>query len=334
MSRCLQLAKLGEAFVAPNPMVGCVIVHNNQIVAEGYHQKYGESHAEVNAFNNLADEINPKECEVFVSLEPCSHFGKTPPCADLIIAKQPKRVVVGMLDPNPQVAGSGIQRILEAGIEVKSKVLESECQDLNKKFVSFHSLKSPFVTLKWAETYDGYMGRQPGNVCSKKISSEANNAFVHQLRANHMAILIGANTAIEDNPKLDIRHWLGIDPVKVILSKNVELSPELDLFKSGKTIVFTDQNNGLESEKIISIQPKDFSIETILNELYQQGIYSVLVEGGALVLQGFINSGMWNEAIRLISNEEWGVGVAAPRINSNPSFDQNVNGDRILKYYN
>lgn len=334
MSRCLQLANLGEIAVAPNPMVGCVIVHNKQIVAEGYHRQFGAAHAEVNAFNNLPSHIPMHECEVYVSLEPCSHFGKTPPCADLIINKNPKKVIVGMLDPNPQVAGSGIQKIVDAGIAVETGILEDECKLLNKKFVCFHSKKRPFVTLKWAQTADGFIGRDANDkLNSKQISSKRNRPFIHKLRAEHTAILIGANTLFLDNPKLDVRYWKGNNPLKIILSKSLHINLNISTLTQEKTLIINEKKQG-EVGNITFLQLSDFSILSILNKLYEVGVHSILVEGGSNVLKQFIDSDCWDEAIVLTSNAHWKNGITAPTINKNPEWQETFNDDNITFFVN
>ncbi len=331
MAFCLELANLGNGKVAPNPMVGCVILKNKKIVASGYHRQYGGPHAEVNAFNALPKEIDPADCEVYVSLEPCSHFGKTPPCADLIIKKRPKRLVVGMLDPNPLVAGKGLGRIKNAGIQVKMGVLEDKCKLLNKRFVVAHTKNRPFVLLKWAETASGHIGRLPGSAASKKISDPRNDGFVHQQRASNMAILIGAETANQDNPKLDARHWNDNHPIKIILSKSGSVNPSLDLFKTGRTLVLTESE--IEGDFEV-LTPPSFDIESILETLYKAGIQSVLVEGGSKVLQQFINANLWDEILRLKSTKIWEDGITAPQINREPDHDVKQYDDQIQMYIN
>lgn len=334
MSRCLQLAKLGEFSVAPNPMVGCVIVHNQLIVAEGYHQKFGGPHAEVNAFSSLQNTIPISECEVYVSLEPCSHFGKTPPCADLIIRKKPRKVIVGMLDPNPQVAGSGVKKIRDASIEVEIGVLESECQALNKKFICYHSKKRPFITLKWAQTADGFLGRiSAQNHLQKQISSTKNKGYVHQLRANHMAILVGSNTINADNPQLDTRHWIGSNPIKIVLAKSLNINLESRILKEGKTLIINGLKSGVEGD-VSFVQTDDFSVKYLLYMLYTKGIQSILVEGGSKTLQAFIDSDIWDEAIVLTSKVTWGEGISAPKMEKAPLYVENRHSDQVTFYTN
>jgi diaminohydroxyphosphoribosylaminopyrimidine deaminase/5-amino-6-(5-phosphoribosylamino)uracil reductase len=331
MNRCLELAKLGEYSTAPNPMVGCVIVYNNSIVAEGYHEKYGSAHAEVNAFSNLSEDIDPSKCEVYVNLEPCSFYGKTPPCAELIVAKKPKRIVIGMLDPHKKVAGSGVKRILEAGIDLKVGVLEDECKELNKKFIKAHTEMAAFVTLKWAETSDGYMARKSNSKESAKISDPINNVNVHRLRANHQAILVGAQTVNRDNPSLNLRHWKGNNPIKVVLSPRLSVNLSSKIFEEGRTLVY-NQKKSSSTNHYELIQLADCSIDNILKDLVSRDIHSILVEGGPTVLGAFINKKIWDEAIILKSNDSWGEGIKAPWVGIK-SRKEETQGNDTIKYF-
>lgn len=332
MSRCLQLARYGELYVRSNPMVGCVIVHNDVIVAEGYHQRYGEAHAEVNAFADLPPSIDSKECSVYVSLEPCSHHGKTPPCADLIVSRSPKRVVIGMLDPNPVVTGSGKQRIEEAGIEVVTGVLENECRKMNEHFIHYHTTRYPFITLKWAATANGLMGRLPGDLGPKQISAPEQQALVHRLRARHMAIMVGAYTANVDDPQLNVRHWEGEDPVKVVWSPSGSVDPNLRMFTIGRSLVYT-ANPDLEILGVEVICLTDCSLPAVMRDLGRKNIISVLVEGGAGVLNECVKLDLWNRAIEIISHNEWEQGIAAPVLDLTPD-EELVNVDTIKSYSN
>ena len=228
MKRALELAAKGFGSVSPNPMVGCVIVHKNKIVAEGWHEKYGGPHAEVNAFKNLSEGIPASECDVYVTLEPCSHYGKTPPCADLIVREKPKRLFIGSLDPNPLVAGQGIERIKKAGIETVHGILDEENKELNKRFFTLFNVKRPYIILKWAQTNDGFIARK--NYDSKWISCEESRKLVHQWRGEEDAIMVGKNTALHDNPKLNVRWGNGKDPVRVVLDKDNSLPKSHFLF--------------------------------------------------------------------------------------------------------
>jgi len=328
MMKCIELARKGELYTAPNPMVGCVIVSDDEIVAEGYHQQYGEAHAEVNAFAALQESIDVSKCTVYVNLEPCSHYGKTPPCADLIITKKPKRVVIGMLDPYDKVAGKGIKKLLEAGIDLSVGILEEECKSLNQRFIKAHTLQLPYVTLKWAETKDGYMASQKGQV---KISAPENDAFVHHLRATHQAILVGANTINTDNPLLDIRHTEGSNPTKVVYSPKLSVSRDALLFESGKILVYNTLTDK-ESDKTSLVNIANGGIKAMLANLYSKGIHSVLVEGGPTLLQGFLDEKLWDEAIIIKSSNKWEDGIKAPWVGIS-SYKEVQQYSDLIKYF-
>ena len=316
ISRCLQLARLGEYYVAPNPMVGAVLVYNGErvngltderIIGEGWHKQYGGPHAEVNCFASVREEDEPlvKESTLFVSLEPCSHFGKTPPCADLIIRKGVKRVVVGMLDPNPQVAGQGVARLRANGIEVVVGILENECRELNKRFLCLHEKHRPYVVLKWAETADGFMDYKreipsEGKLTETRplvISNPLSKRLVHKMRAENMAILIGSNTALLDNPKLKTTHWVGRNPIRVLLDRRKRVPKE--------SAIFSD-----DAETIVYSENTDWPF--VLDDLAKRGIHSVLVEGGAQVLKHIIATGIYDEVHVEKGTMQIGDGVKAP----------------------
>ena len=295
MARCLQLARLGEYYVAPNPMVGAVLVYGDVILGEGWHEQYGGPHAEPNCIRN-AEENHPegidyKHCTLYVSLEPCSHYGKTPPCAELIIKKGIGRVVVGCLDPNPKVAGRGVKMLQDAGIEVIVGVLEEECKDLNKRFICLQEKKRPYIILKWAQTADGYIdcrlevkgerlkarGEKDGPLV---ISTPLLKQLVHQQRAENMAIMVGTRTVLLDNPRLLTTHWSGRNPIRVTLDRHGVLSPDSKIFSD-------------ESETIVYRENTDWAF--ILDDLAKRNIHSVLVEGGARLLNTIIESGVYDE---------------------------------------
>jgi diaminohydroxyphosphoribosylaminopyrimidine deaminase/5-amino-6-(5-phosphoribosylamino)uracil reductase len=316
MKFALQLAEKGRGKVAPNPMVGCVIVCNDKIIAEGYHQQYGGPHAEVNAINSLPADFDFSDCTLYVNLEPCSHYGKTPPCSDLIIAKKFKRVVVGNLDTNPLVAGRGIQKLKDAGIEVSSGVINSEARELNKRFFWFHEKKQPYVILKWAETKDGFISREPlpANKEDNWITSAESKKLVHQWRAEEQAIMVGTNTVIVDDPELTTRLVDGNNPVRIIIDKDLKLPRTLKVFStSGKVIVVTDKN--VEDENNITYCKinfdKDF-ITSLLNALFELSIQSIIIEGGSKLLNSFIDSVNWNEARIFVGEKEFKKGIKAP----------------------
>jgi diaminohydroxyphosphoribosylaminopyrimidine deaminase/5-amino-6-(5-phosphoribosylamino)uracil reductase len=304
MRRCLELAQLGVGFVAPNPMVGAVLVHGERIIGEGYHQKYGASHAEVNCINSVkkADQHLVSASTLYVSLEPCAHFGKTPPCSQLIIKHQIPKVVIACRDPFAEVNGKGIAQLKAAGIEVLESVLEKEALGLNKQFILFHQQKRPYIILKWAETANGKIARLDDQ--RLMISNEFVNRLVHQWRSETAAIMVGTNTAKKDNPKLDTRLWTGPNPIRMVIDNKLELSADLNLLDGTiPTIVWNGFKN--EDQKNLhfkQLDPLNEFIPQILSESYKLGIQSILVEGGAKLLQSFIDTGFWDE-VRVIKNE-------------------------------
>ena len=304
MIRCLQLAQMGGGNVAPNPMVGAVLVYDNKIIGEGYHQKYGQAHAEVNCINNVSEEnINLiSKSILYVSLEPCSHFGKTPPCADLNIQNKIPKVVIGCKDFFKEVAGRGIQKLKDAGIEVIIGVLENECVNINKRFFTFHEKFRPYIILKWAQSINGKIGT-PGNE-RILISNNYSNKLVHKWRSEEAAILIGTNTALKDDPLLTTRLWQGKNPVRIIIDKELRLPLSLKTFNDEvKTIVYNLIRNSTE-ENLVHIQlEKENFIDQIIYSLFEMNIQSVLIEGGAKTLQSFIDKDLWDEA-KVITNEE------------------------------
>lgn len=329
MRRCLKLANLGLGLTYPNPLVGCVIVHDNKIIAEGWHQKAGSPHAEVNAIQQIQDVEILKNSTLYVSLEPCAHFGKTPPCADLIIKHHIPKVVIGTQDPFSKVNGLGIEKLRNAGIEVKVGFLEKECQELNKRFFHFHQFKHPYVILKWAETANGMMGKLDDK--QAWISNSYSKQLVHFWRTQEQAILVGTNTAKIDNPQLNVRLWSGNQPIRVVVDRNLELLRELHLFdKSQPTLVLTEK----EQENELNLQFEQISfgedfIDSILNKLYENNIQSVIIEGGKKVLEQFIESGNWDEARIITSNKVWEEGLVAPKIDGILQKEWNVEQDNI-----
>ncbi len=333
MQRCFELAKRGQSKVSPNPMVGCVIVHSNKIIGEGWHQKYGEAHAEVNAIHQVADAELLKEATLYVNLEPCAHFGKTPPCADLIVEKQLKRVVISNKDPNPQVAGKGIEKLKAHGIEVTQGVLEEEGKWFNRRFFTFFEQKRPYIILKWAETADGFVAKE--NFDSKWISNSLSRLWVHQWRSEEDAILIGKNTAQYDNPQLNVREWQGRNPLRVVIDPNRRLNEDLHLFdQSIPTICY----NFLEDKQLpnllfVKINPHTF-LASLLKDLQQRNVQSVLVEGGAQLLETLIKENLWDEARVFKSKTTFGNGLAAPHLQGK-LLDYSANlEDTYLRYIN
>lgn len=352
MSRCLQLASLGAGSVAPNPMVGAVLVYNDRIIGEGYHQQYGQAHAEVNCLNSVGeDDIqNIPASTLYVSLEPCAHYGKTPPCADLIIQNQIPKVVIGCRDPFKEVNGKGMEKLANAGIEVVNGVLENECRQMNKRFFTYHIARRPYIILKWAETTDHKISSSlNGNHPHGRlfISNEYSNRLVHKWRSEEMSILVGTNTLLADNPQLTTRLWQGNNPIRLIIDKELRLPGDLKVFNNlAPTIVFNLLKHSLPGEKgaALNLIPgktefyqlaEDSSIvQQIVNGLWQLGIQSVLIEGGAFLLQSFIDEGLWDEA-RVITNEELsiGEGLPAPVLKQHTlERKENILSDSI-KYY-
>lgn len=312
--RCIELASNGLCNAAPNPMVGAMIVHNGKIIGEGYHARCGEGHAEVNAIRSVKDESLLKDSTIYVSLEPCSHYGKTPPCADLIISKGIPRVVVGCIDPFSQVSGRGIQKLRDAGIDVTVGVLEEECKNLIRRFVTFNTQKRPYITLKWAESADGFIDANREEGSPVVLSTPITSMYVHKQRAEHKAILVGRRTALLDNPSLTTRNWYGANPLRLVIDRNLTLPSDLKLFDhSTPTIVFTAEKK--ENEENLEYITIDFSADIlpqILTVLYERKIQSLIVEGGTTLLQSFIDSGLWDEMFVEHSAKVLGEGVKSP----------------------
>ena len=315
MQRCLQLACLGKANVAPNPMVGSVLVFDNRIIGEGYHKQYGQAHAEVNCINSVSDidtQLIPYST-LYVSLEPCAHFGKTPPCTDLIIRNNIKNVVIGCNDSFKEVSGKGIEKLTQHGVTVIVGVLENECKDLNKRFFTFHDKQRPFIILKWAETAN----RKISAATNERllISNGFSNRLVHKWRNEEVAILVGTSTALLDNPTLTNRLWHGKSPIRLVIDKYLKLPTDLHLFdKQQPTIVFNFIKHEAQANLTFQLLDKaENLIEQILQICYQLNIQSILVEGGAQLLQSIIDHGLWDE-VRVIRNEDLIVndGLDAP----------------------
>jgi diaminohydroxyphosphoribosylaminopyrimidine deaminase/5-amino-6-(5-phosphoribosylamino)uracil reductase len=321
IKRCITLAENGLGNVAPNPMVGCVIVHDGKIIAEGYHREYGGHHAEVNAINSVKDTELLKSSTLYINLEPCVHFGKTPPCTDLIIRMGIPKVVIGNVDIYEAVAGKGIQKLKSIGIEVISGILDDECRELNKRFFTFHEKKRPYIILKWAQTSDGFIGiNRDINAKAKPIwiSGEEIRALVHKWRTEEQSIMVGTNTALLDNPRLDARDWKGKNPIRIVLDKNLRLSESLHLFDGSiPTLVLTShENSHYKSNKVeyIGIDFKNNLANHVCETLYKNKIQSVIIEGGRQLLQGFIKCGMWDEARIFTNTKIFHKGVKAPEI--------------------
>jgi len=339
MLRCLQLARLGRGYTAPNPMVGTVLVYQNQIIGEGWHRQYGGPHAEVNCFNSVlpADVPFIPQSTLYVSLEPCAHFGKTPPCANLIVQHGVKRVVVGMQDPFAQVNGKGIAILQNAGIAVETGVLEPECQSLNKAFVTFHTLRRPLVVLKFAVSADGFMAGE--NNQAVKISNPLTDRWVHSLRAAYAGILAGSGTIMADNPKLNNRLWWGHSPVRIVADTHLRLPAESLVFQGSNAVIVLNSKVDKSAGNLTYVQVKTkedkLDIGDMLFQLYRQGIQSVLVEGGRTMLDSFIREGLWDEAFVVKSGcKTIGNGLKAPTLNQLPAYEWQLSTDTIYGYQN
>ncbi len=338
INHCLGLALNGLGQVAPNPMVGCVIVANEKIIGEGYHQLYGQAHAEVNAINAVQDKELLKTATLYVNLEPCSHFGKTPPCADLIIASHIPRVVIGGVDSNSLVSGKGIEKLKNAGVIVEVGVLEQECKQLNYRFFTYHEKKRPYIILKWAQTRDGFIdaSRTEENQKALQISNADAKKLVHKWRSMEQAIMVGTNTALLDNPQLTVREVEGKNPIRITIDKWLRIPKDFHLFDgSTPTLVFTSSDaasvNNLEYIKINFELPL---VPQFIDELYKRNIQSVLVEGGEQLLNSFIQANCWDEARVFVSETKIGKGVNAPVLNTDPIDHENISGDVLLIYKN
>lgn len=323
MHRCLQLALKGEGFAKPNPMVGAVIVHDGKIIGEGYHRQFGEAHAEVNAVRLVKNPALLSSSTLYVSLEPCSHHGKTPPCAELIIQKKIPKVVVAVLDPNPKVSGKGVEMMRNAGVDVTAGILEKEAKELNRAFFVNQLYKRPYVILKWAQSADGFIDHKRLSAEEKapaQISNELTHTIVHKFRTQVQGIMVGTNTALLDNPKLTARKWFGNNPTRIVIDKNGRVPQNSAIFSDDTdVIVFTQMDYPVGKPNVKAI-PIDFSKETnaqILNHLYAEKIYSMLIEGGAHLLSTFIEKNYWDEAYVEISDKKLGTGVKAPEIAKN-----------------
>ncbi len=331
MHRALELAALGRGAVSPNPLVGCVVVHNGIVIGEGFHQQYGGPHAEVNAIESVPDKTLLKESTVYVNLEPCSHVGKTPPCADMLIGHQVKRVVVSNLDSNPLVAGEGIKKLRAANIEVITGVLEKQGREFNKRFFTFIEKQRPYIILKWAETADGFVARE--NFDSKWISNEHSRQLVHKWRTEEDSVLVGSKTAAHDNPLLNVRDWTGRNPIRIVIDRFLKLSERLHLFdRSQKTICY----NLMKQEEhpnlsLIRLDEEDF-LNALVHDLYKQKIQSIIIEGGAHTLSRFIELNLWDEARTFVSPKTFKQGIVAPALHGNLKSEQFIVND-ILKIF-
>ncbi len=321
MHRCLELAVMGNGNVSPNPMVGCIIVHEDQIIGEGYHQKIGEAHAEVNAVKDVFNKYGDKAAELlknataYVTLEPCSHFGKTPPCADLLIKHQIKKVVIGNTDSFESVNGKGIEKLKNAGIEVVSGILDEECKFVNRRFFTRIKEHRPYFILKWAQTADGFFA--PTEQFQKWISGIEAKTLTHQWRSQEDAILVGKNTVLTDNPQLNTREVIGRNPIRLVIDKNLDIPSDYHIFnEAAKTIIFNEvKTDVINNIHYVQMEDMHFYLpQKIAYQLYLMDIQSVIIEGGANILNQFIAANLWDEARIFTSRTEWRNGVEAPKI--------------------
>ena len=335
MQMALDLAMKGWPAVAPNPMVGCLIVCNNDIVSSGYHKNYGDSHAEVNAINELPNNINPADCIIYVTLEPCSHYGKTPPCADLIIKKGFKKIIICNQDPNPLVLGQGIEKLKNAGIDVLKGVLEQKGRDLNKRFFTFYEKKRPHIILKWAQTADGFISRTPipQNRLDNLITGNEAQKFSHNLRANEKAIMVGKYTVLNDNPQLTTRHVKGNNPIRLIIDKDLSVPKNFNIYdNSANTIVFNQLKDSKEGNvTFVKLNFIENLLSQIIESLFNLKIQSLIVEGGERLLTSFINEKLYDE-ILVFQNPvlKFEKGIKSPKIKLKQEFEL-VGTDRLYK---
>jgi diaminohydroxyphosphoribosylaminopyrimidine deaminase / 5-amino-6-(5-phosphoribosylamino)uracil reductase len=334
MQRCIELAQNGLGNVAPNPLVGSVIVHEGKIIGEGFHIKYGGPHAEVNAINSVGNKELLKHSTLYVNLEPCSHFGKTPPCADLIIAHKIPEVVIGTIDPFADVAGKGIERLKNTGCNVHVGILENECRELNKRFFTFIEKKRPYIILKWAQTSDGFIDVLPEKKKELQptwITDEKIRVLVHKWRTEEQAILAGKNTVLKDNPKLNSRDWCGKNPLRITIDKNIEIPTNYNILDGSiPTLVFTSvTKESSANTQYITIDFLKNIIPQILDTLYGKSIQSLIVEGGLIVHRSFIDAGLWDEARILTGNKFFGNGIQAPKVNGKNVYNQRFENDTL-----
>jgi diaminohydroxyphosphoribosylaminopyrimidine deaminase/5-amino-6-(5-phosphoribosylamino)uracil reductase len=333
MQRCLQLAALGAYTAAPNPMVGCVVVHNDSIIGEGWHHSAGKPHAEVNALAAVKNPALLKEATVYVSLEPCAHFGRTPPCADLLVEKQVKKVVIGCQDPFAKVNGAGIQKLRAAGIAVETGILEEACRALNQHFFTFHEKKRPFVSLKWAQSQNGFfdLERSTETRIPNWITGPEAKTYVHHLRAQHAAILVGSKTVLADNPSLSTRLVKGPSPMRLVLDRGGILPKESTVFTDGAPTVVFGKGNSSDGH-IRYIPTGEKPLQAILDYCYAEGYTSLFVEGGATLLQHFIQEKLWDEAHVLIGTPYFATGIPAPNLELAPVSSMQLGQDVCLKF--
>lgn len=333
MQRALELAQHSMGQVSPNPLVGCVIVHEGKIIGEGRHEQYGQAHAEVHAVAAVRDQSLLQYSTVYVNLEPCAHIGKTPPCADMLVRHRVKKVVIANVDSNPLVGGAGIQKLRAAGIEVVTGVLENEGRELNKRFFTFMEKKRPYIMLKWAQTADGFIARE--NFDSKWISNAYSRQLVHKWRSEEDAVLAGRSTVLHDNPMLTVRDWAGRNPVRIVIDRYLHLPDSLHVFDGTVKTICYNLTASREKDNLLYVKlPETDFIPALVADMYARKIQSVIIEGGTVTLQNFIQAGLWDEARVFTSDAKFGTGISAPRISGNLIAQQTVLNDTLNIYAN
>jgi diaminohydroxyphosphoribosylaminopyrimidine deaminase/5-amino-6-(5-phosphoribosylamino)uracil reductase len=341
MNRCLELAQLAIGNVSPNPMVGCVIVHDGEIIGEGYHQKIGEAHAEVNAINDVFAKYSDqapallKNATAYVSLEPCAHFGKTPPCADLLIKQQLKKVVIGNPDPFSQVNGKGIAKLKDAGIEVVTGILADQCSFVNRRFITRVTQQRPFIILKWAQTADGFFA--PKDTSQRWITGPMAKSVSQLWRGEEDAILVGKRTALIDNPQLTNRSLQGKNPIRIVIDRSLTIPSTHHIYnKEAKTIIFNElKTDVIENIHFVQMEDMKFYLaQKVAFQLYLMDIQSVIIEGGVEILSQFITAGLWDEARIFTAKTIWEDGIKAPTINGNIISEMTLNDDELTVYNN
>lgn len=332
MQRCLELARQGEGQVSPNPMVGAVVVHEGKIIGEGWHRKAGQAHAEVNAIADVGEQEKLSDSTLYVSLEPCVHHGKTPPCVDLILEKKIPRVVIASRDENPTVSGKGVAKLKAEGVSLLEGVLEEEAKELNKRFFTFHRAKRPYILLKWAQTLDGYIDidRSRGEKGQHWITGPETRRYVHQLRKIYDCILVGQRTVVNDNPSLGLEEVAGEDPLRLILDPNQNISPQARVFRDDHYRYYHYGQSDLKNA--VAIDPDKDALKQILEDRYVLGSQSILVEGGAHTINSFIKAGLWDEAIVLVGEQTLGSGLPGPQLHQPADRIEQLGNDRILYY--
>lgn len=341
MRRAMELATKGQGSVSPNPLVGCVIVKDGLIIGEGYHKKYGEAHAEVNAVNAVFTKHGEnapallQEATAYVTLEPCAHFGKTPPCADLLVKHRLGKVVIANTDPFPDVNGKGVSKLKDAGIEVYTGVLDEECKWINRRFFTRIEQQRPYIILKWARTANGYFS--PKNAVQQWISGPLSKKLVHQWRTEEDAILVGKKTVLADDPQLSAREWPGKNPIRIVIDKNLDIPVTAKVFNDlAKTVIFNEKKTTVEGN-IHYIQMEDMHFylpQKIAFQLYLMDIQSIIIEGGAHILDQFITSGLWDEARVFTGADSWQTGTLSPQINGNITSLTTIDKDQLTIYTN